>query len=138
MNVPAPWLECLRLQGRAESQWLRLRGYAPELVPRLIEERAQFRVETVDRWSQMILDEAQLRNQALKTPELVARYTQAKADLEAQHDLIEERIRRLQNAVWRLRAPTLILTRRVKVFASPEVEALIARKADRVGVPSVP
>ncbi|KAL0061128.1 hypothetical protein AAF712_012048 [Marasmius tenuissimus] len=67
-----------------------------------------------------------------KTPELIARYTQAKADLEAQHDVIKARIRQLERAIRRLRPPTLILTRRVKVSASPEVEALIVKKADRL------
>ncbi|KAK1219023.1 hypothetical protein PQX77_018275 [Marasmius sp. AFHP31] len=63
MNPQDRWHECLRLQGNAEIQWLRLCGYPPDNIPQLVEERRNFRADTVRRYNDLPHDKTRDRKQ---------------------------------------------------------------------------
>ncbi|KAK1218524.1 hypothetical protein PQX77_011590 [Marasmius sp. AFHP31] len=146
MNIQQPWLNCLRLQGRAETQWLSLHGYPPEEIPNLVESRWKFRKETIQRYHRMISEKVAFRELMEKrvrqyerklanpnprarlksdraTPEAIEQWIQMKASFQAQFEDADAGYCQLQEMVHRLSPPKLILTRRVKVHATPEVEA---------------
>ncbi|KAK1227510.1 hypothetical protein PQX77_009486 [Marasmius sp. AFHP31] len=147
MNNQTPWHECLRLQGKREEQWLKLRGYAPDEIPQLVEERRQFREYTIERYSGRLIERCQHRDRMFR---LIRSYSRdldtssqygrrklnqlrGKAYCEAQHVDAELEIARLGDMIERLKPPPrLVLRRRKKVQASAEVEVFVSRMADMV------
>ncbi|KAK1216066.1 hypothetical protein PQX77_021316 [Marasmius sp. AFHP31] len=152
MNVQDEWHQCLRLQGRAEQQWLRIRGYPEDRIARLVEDRCTFRAETIERYHRMLINKAATRDYMCKTarkytrrledrsyytrprrtPELVEEWTRLKAKYEAREEEEGAEVARLQEMIIRLAPPTLILTRRSKVTASSEVQAHVSAMVDIV------
>ncbi|KAJ8092615.1 hypothetical protein PM082_006940 [Marasmius tenuissimus] len=146
MNAQNQWHECLRLQGKAEAQWLRLCGYPAEDIPALVEERRVFRQYTIKRYGRMIDTRVEFRDKmcrrarscAQKLSEVtvkrkdIPKLTQLKEHFEEQHDEAQANIIFLFGAIDRLKAPTLIITRKKKVHATPEVEALVLFMVDAV------
>ncbi|KAK1225156.1 hypothetical protein PQX77_011912 [Marasmius sp. AFHP31] len=62
------------------------------------------------------------------TPEVIEQWTQMMARFQAQFDDADARYWQLQEMVNRLSPPKLILTRKVKVHATPEVEAHVRNR----------
>ncbi|KAJ8091792.1 hypothetical protein PM082_021027 [Marasmius tenuissimus] len=151
MNVQDEWHQCLRLQGNAEKQWLSLRGYPADLIPFLVEDRRVFRTNTVKRYHETLVSRAATRDYMCKTarkytrrleedtptrprrtPELVTIWTRLQAKYRAREEEEEAHIARLWDMITRLGPPTLILTRKKKVSASPEIQALVLAMVDIV------
>ncbi|KAK1218218.1 hypothetical protein PQX77_019102 [Marasmius sp. AFHP31] len=146
MNHQIPWHECLRLQGQREQQWLRLRGFALDQIPHLVDERRQFRAQTLERYSDRLTERRQYRDRMFRLIRSYSRDSdsstrrrgkqrslQGKAYCEAEHDNAEWEITRLEEMIRRLGPPPrLILRRRKKVQASEEVEVVVSRMVEMV------